>query len=146
MIILFKFLSETMSAIGGEAARYGRLCIRLAHWGCANRPFYHIVVAKRSFPNRRYIDPMEQVGTYDPMANAYNEKLCALNLERIQHYLAGGIHVEPVVGQLLGLAGLLPNHPTTYQAAWRNRRALDDDAIRRNNVLLRNVGAESSAS
>jgi ribosomal protein S16 len=51
-----------MSApVGGGGARYGRLCLRLAHWGCANRPFYHIVVAKRSFPNRRYIDPIEQV-------------------------------------------------------------------------------------
>ncbi len=125
----------------GGGPRYGRLCIRLAQWGCANRPFYHIVVAKRSFPNRRYIEPMEQVGSYDPMANAYSEKLCALNLERIQHYLAGGIHVEPEVGQLLGLAGLLPVHPATYQAAWRNRRALDDEEIRRKNVLLRSVTA-----
>ncbi len=77
------------------------------------------------------------MGSYDPMANAYNEKLAALNLERLQHYLAGGIHVEPAVGQLLGLAGLLPVHPATYQAAWRNRRALDDEEIRRKNVLLK---------
>ena len=105
--------------------------------GLQNRPFYHIVVIKKNFPNRHYIDPIEQVGTYDPLPNPQNEKLCSLNLERIQHYLAGGISVETPVAQLLGLAGLLPNHPTTYSQAWRNREALTNEETRRTNVILK---------
>lgn len=118
----------------GRGARFGRLSLRLSVWGCTNRPFYHIVVQKRNHPNRRYIDNIEQVGSYDPTVNAHNEKLCALNLERIQHYLAGGIHVSRPVAQLLGLAGLLPLHPETYIAAWRNRKSLVDSNYRRMHI------------
>lgn len=120
-----------------QVANYGRYCLRLSRWGCTNRPFYHIVVAKKSFPNRHYIDPVEQVGTYDPLPNVHNEKLCSLNLERLQHYIAGGVTVEEPVAQLLGLAGLLPNHPSTYSTAWRNREALHDTEKRRKNVILK---------
>ena len=72
-------------------SKYGHLIMRFQQWGCNNRPFYHIVVDKISHPNRRQIDPIEQVGTYDPMTNAHNEKLVSLNLERIQSYIAGGV-------------------------------------------------------
>ena len=74
-----------------KAAKHSRLIMRFQQWGCNNRPFYHIVVDKMSHPNRRQIDPIEQVGTYDPMTNAHNEKLVSLNLERIQSYIAGGV-------------------------------------------------------
>jgi hypothetical protein len=87
-----------MSApVGGGGARYGRLCLRLAHWGCANRPFYHIVVAKRSFPNRRYIDPIEQVA----LEFMENIKQCCGSLFvsirmriRIQHFLSMRIRAQ----------------------------------------------------
>ena len=72
-------------------SKHSRLIMRFQQWGCNNRPFYHIVVDKISHPNRRQIDPIEQVGTYDPMTNAHNEKLVSLNLERIQSYIAGGV-------------------------------------------------------
>ena len=49
---------------------------------------------QENVPNRRQIGYVEQVGTYDPMTNAHNEKLIALNLERIQTYLAGGVKVS----------------------------------------------------
>ena len=74
-----------------KAAKHSRHIMRFQQWGCNNRPFYHIVVDKISHPNRRQIDPIEQVGTYDPMTNAHNEKLVSLNLERIQSYIAGGV-------------------------------------------------------
>ncbi len=101
---------------------------------------------------RWYIPAVEQVGTYDPYANVNGEKLVSLNIERIQHYLSQGVQVDTRVAQLLGkfcgydllcslqsylrtgfkltllptpgLAGLLPQHPSTYQSAWRNRREL----------------------
>ena len=52
---------------------------------------------QENVPNRRQIGYVEQVGTYDPMTNAHNEKLIALNLERIQTYLAGGVKVSSCV-------------------------------------------------
>lgn len=45
---------------------------------------------------------IEQLGSYDPMPNAYNEKLVALNLERIKYWLGKGAHVTPPVAELLG--------------------------------------------
>lgn len=80
-----------------------------------------------SYPDKKFIDAFEQVGTYDPIVNEHGEKLCALNIERIIYYLAQSIEVSTEVQQLLGLAGLLPQHPETYRAAWRNRAELSRD-------------------
>jgi len=117
--------------------RFSHLIVRFQQWGCSNRPFYHIVVDKISHPSRRQIDPIEQVGTYDPSSNSHNEKLVALNLERIQVYLAGGVQLSRPVAQLMGLAGLTPQHPDTYVQAWRNREALVNEDVRRDNVVLK---------
>ena len=65
---------------------------------------------------------IEQVGTYDPMPNKFNERLVSFNYERIRHWLGSGAHVSNPVAELLGIAGLLPIHPTTYLEAWRNRK------------------------
>ena len=46
--------------------------------------------------------PIEQVGTYDPIVNAHGEKLVSLNLERITYYLAHGVRLSEEVEQLLG--------------------------------------------
>ena len=64
------------------------------------------------------------MGTYDPIVNAHGEKLVSLNIERIVYYLSQGVRLETPVAQLLGLAGLLPQSPSTYVIAWRNRREL----------------------
>ena len=80
--------------VASKTAKYNRYVMRLQKWGCKNRPFYHIVVDKMSHPNRKQIDYLEQVGTYDAMTNAHNEKLIALNLEKIQTYIAGGVQVK----------------------------------------------------
>ena len=132
----------SLHGVGGavqlaKKGRFSHLIVRFQQWGCSNRPFYHIVVDKISHPSRRQIDPIEQVGTYDPSSNSHNEKLVALNLERIQVYLAGGVQLSRPVAQLMGLAGLTPQHPDTYVQAWRNREALTNEDVRRNNVVLR---------
>ena len=120
--------------------------MKLTQRGCANRPFFHVVVIKSTYPNSRHIPPLEQVGTYDPLPNNHNEKLVALNLERIQHYLAHGVHLSKPVAQLLGLSGLTPQHPDTYVQAWRNREALRSPEMRRDNVVLPDEGEEASSS
>jgi len=120
-----------------KSGKFSHLIVKFRQWGCNNRPFYHIVVDKISHPSRRQIDPIEQVGTYDPSSNSNNEKLVALNLERLQVYLAGGVQLSRPVAQLVGLAGLTPQHPDTYVQAWRNREAVSNSELRRGNVVLR---------
>lgn len=70
---------------------------------------------------------IEQLGSYDPQANEHNEKLCALNLERIAFWIGRGALISKPVEELLGLSGLLPIHPRTYMTAWRNRRRIFDE-------------------
>jgi len=132
-----------MVNVASKTAKYNKYMMRFQKWGCRNRPFYHIVVDKISHPNRKQIDYLEQVGTYDAMTNSHNEKLIALNLEKIQTYIAGGVQISRPVAQLLGLAGLLPQHPDTYVTAWRNRQAMNDPEQRRDNVVLRTKSDES---
>ncbi|XP_035454812.2 probable 28S ribosomal protein S16, mitochondrial [Spodoptera frugiperda] len=94
--------------------------IRLIRQGCTNRPFFHISVTHRRRLNSQPV--IEQLGSYDPMPNINNEKLVALNLERIKYWLGQGAHVTNPVAELLGLSGFFPIHPRSYMTAWRNRR------------------------
>ncbi|CAH0598332.1 unnamed protein product [Chrysodeixis includens] len=93
--------------------------IRLIRQGCTNRPFFHISVTHRRRINSQPV--IEQLGSYDPMPNTNNEKLVALNLERIKYWLGNGAHISTPVAELLGLSGFLPIHPRSYMVAWRNR-------------------------
>lgn len=45
---------------------------------------------------------IEQVGSYDPMLNEHNEKLVALNLERIQWWLGEGVKISKPAAEILG--------------------------------------------
>ncbi|XP_065917094.1 small ribosomal subunit protein bS16m-like [Dysidea avara] len=96
------------------------LRIRLARWGCTNRPFYHIVVADARAPrNGRHF---EQVGAFDPIPNQYGEKLVSLNHDRIKHWLLSGATPSRSAAELLGLAGLLPVHPHSYLVTQERRK------------------------
>ncbi|XP_045506898.1 probable 28S ribosomal protein S16, mitochondrial [Colias croceus] len=102
--------------------------IRLIRQGCTNRPFFHISVTQRKRLNSQPV--IEQLGSYDPMPNIHNEKLVALNLERIKYWMGQGAHVTNPVAELLGLAGFFPIHPRTYMTAWRNRKAEKERIIK----------------
>ncbi|XP_077989392.1 small ribosomal subunit protein bS16m-like [Glandiceps talaboti] len=93
--------------------------IRLAYHGCTNRPFFHIVVMRHILP--RNYPPVEQIGTYDPMPNNHNEKLVAVNFERLKYWMAEGAYLTKPVAQLLGLSGFLPVNPMSYVTARRHR-------------------------
>ena len=77
------------------------LAIRLALHGCANRPFYHIVVIQTQ--RARNSRAIEQLGSFDPMPNKHNEKLVALNFDRLKFWMAHGAELTLPVGKLLGL-------------------------------------------
>ncbi|RZC36297.1 Ribosomal S16 domain containing protein [Asbolus verrucosus] len=113
------------SGIGRFSTKSAKV-IRFVRKGCTNRPFFHIVVAER---RREQFEPViEQLGSYDPLPNENNEKLVSLNLERIRFWMGNGALVSKPVEQLLGLAGFLPIHPTSYMVAWRNRKAAEKEA------------------
>uniref|UniRef100_A0A8B9H3M2 Small ribosomal subunit protein bS16m n=1 Tax=Astyanax mexicanus TaxID=7994 RepID=A0A8B9H3M2_ASTMX len=78
----------------------GHVAIRLALGGATNRPFYRIVAAynKRS-RDGKYI---EQLGSYDPLPNIYNEKLVSFNFDRIKYWMGCGAHPTKPVAKLLG--------------------------------------------
>ena len=70
--------------------------IRLRRMGAKKAPYYRIVVAdSRSPRDGRFI---EEVGTYDPMADS--EKL-KVNMERVQYWIANGAQPTDTVRGLL---------------------------------------------
>ncbi|TRY76142.1 hypothetical protein DNTS_031475 [Danionella cerebrum] len=99
----------------------GFVVIRFALGGATNRPFFRIVAAYNKRPrDGKYL---EQLGSYDPLPNTHNEKLVALNYERIEYWFSCGAHLTTPVAKLLGLAGFLPLHPMTITNAERKRKA-----------------------
>lgn len=81
----------------------GYVVIRLALAGHkqANRPFYRIVAAyNKRARDGKYI---EQLGTYDPLPNIYNEKLVSFNFDRIKYWIGCGAHPTKPVAKLLGM-------------------------------------------
>lgn len=99
----------------------GYVVIRLALAGHkqANRPFYRIVAAfNKRARDGKYI---EQLGSYDPIPNIYNEKLVSCNFDRIKYWIGCGAHPTKPVAKLLGLAGFFPLHPMTITEAERHK-------------------------
>ncbi|KAM9444431.1 small ribosomal subunit protein bS16m [Clarias gariepinus] len=99
----------------------GHVVIRLALGGATNRPFYRIVAAyNKRARDGKYI---EQLGSYDPLPNIYNEKLVSFNYDRIKYWMGCGAHPTKPVAKLLGLAGYFPLHPMTITQAERQKAA-----------------------
>ncbi|EDW74103.1 uncharacterized protein Dwil_GK21750 [Drosophila willistoni] len=119
-------MSLTPASGIGRFYKQSAKIIRFVRQGCTNRPFYHIVVMERR--KNQHQPVIEQVGSYDPLPNDFNERLVALNTERIRFWLGKGAHLSVPAAELLGIAGLLPIHPRTYMTAWRNRRKAADEA------------------
>jgi len=46
--------------------------------------------------------PLEQLGTYDPVINKNNEKLIAINFERLRYWIARGATPSKPTAELLG--------------------------------------------
>ena len=70
--------------------------IRLRRMGAKKAPFYRIVVADSRCPrDGRFI---EEIGTYDPMAEGENIKV---DLERAKYWIANGAQPTETVRGLL---------------------------------------------
>lgn len=81
-----------------------RFAIGLARYGCANRPFFILaamhgkVVPKRPIEERM----IEQIGSFDPLPNKHNEKMAAINYERVRYWLSKNATVSHRAAELLG--------------------------------------------
>ena len=80
--------------------RKSKMAIRFARMGCTNRPFYHLVVMLKHKGSQK--PPVEQLGSYDPMINAHNEQLVAINFDRLRYWLGKGAEPTKTVEQFLG--------------------------------------------
>jgi len=78
--------------------------IGMALYGCANRPFFRIsvmnavVIPKQPWDER----VIEQIGSYDPMPNKHNEKMVAINYERLRYWISQDAEPSIRVAELLG--------------------------------------------
>ena len=81
------------------------LIIRFAMYGCTNRKYFRIVVMPNKKP--RQGRHLEQLGSYDPLPNMNNEKLVAINFERLKYWIANGAQLSLPVEKLLGKISLL---------------------------------------
>jgi len=83
--------------------------IRLARGGAKKRPFYRIVAAdSRSPRDGRFL---EQLGSYDPILKAEDERRVILKEERIRHWIAQGAQVSDRVHRFLHKAGIMEQAP-----------------------------------
>lgn len=70
--------------------------IRLARYGTKNRPFYRLVAAdSQAKRDGRFL---EQLGTYDPLANPAEVHLKG---DRIKYWLSVGATTSETVGHML---------------------------------------------
>ena len=77
------------------------MMIRLSLRGCVNRPFYLVTVQRNRAPRDKKIT--EQIGSFDPLPNMYNERLVAINFDRLRAWLAYGASPSKPVAKLLGI-------------------------------------------
>lgn len=61
---------------------------------------FNLVLLQKRFNQHSQV--IEQLGTYDPLGNQYNERLVALNFERVRHWLGRGADTSYPVAELLG--------------------------------------------
>uniref|UniRef100_A0A0K0EQM0 Small ribosomal subunit protein bS16m n=1 Tax=Strongyloides stercoralis TaxID=6248 RepID=A0A0K0EQM0_STRER len=106
---------------------FGKPSIGLVLFGCKNRPFYQICVLPDRALGRRYEgNIIEQIGSFDPLPNKNNEKLVAINIDRLKYWLGKReANVSLPLLELLGLSGLLPIHPKTFIRAKQNTEYLE---------------------
>lgn len=113
--------------------------IRLYKMGCANRPYYQLAVLEaRKRPGRV---PNEVIGTFEIMENERNERLFAVDCERLMFWMGKGAklsrgasallgrfvlikyfhktYLDPFI--ILGYSGLLEPGPESLLTAWRVR-------------------------
>lgn len=89
-----------MKAVVLKQLTHPASAVRLIRMGCVNRPFYQIGVSP--FLRRPGLPPDEVIGSFDPVANEKNEKLVAVDLDRLAYWMGEGAHLSQGVVTVLG--------------------------------------------
>ena len=116
--------------------------IRLSRWGSSHNPFYKIVaINSKKGRDGKYL---QELGTYNPIADAKGVKHISLNLSRIKYWIGVGAQPSDRVHWLLSKLDVLPPHPKYLQGlgqvslsdskTWTMR--IQDDS---GNVLKENI-------
>lgn len=75
--------------------------IRLKRIGAKKKPFYRIIIAdERSPRDGKFI---EQIGTYDPIANP---SIISVDAEKVKKWIGNGAQPTDTVKKLLKIAGV----------------------------------------
>nr|QKY65193.1 chloroplast 30S ribosomal protein S16-1 [Passiflora biflora] len=88
--------------------------IRLARFGCRNKPFYRVMAANSRSP--RDGKHLEVLGYYNPLPGQDGGKRMGLNFERVKYWLSVGAQPSEPVQHILFRAGVLPPPPMVAMA------------------------------
>ncbi|XP_004287573.1 PREDICTED: 37S ribosomal protein S16, mitochondrial [Fragaria vesca subsp. vesca] len=88
--------------------------IRLARFGCKNRPFYRVMAADSRSP--RDGKHLEVLGYYNPLPGQDGGKRMGLNFDRVKYWLSVGAQPSDPVQRILFRAGMLPPTPMMAMA------------------------------
>uniref|UniRef100_A0A0D9X9T3 Ribosomal protein S16 n=1 Tax=Leersia perrieri TaxID=77586 RepID=A0A0D9X9T3_9ORYZ len=80
--------------------------IRLARFGCRNRPFYRLMAADSRSP--RDGKHLEVLGYYNPLPGKDGGKRMGLKFDRVKYWLSVGAQPSDPVERILFRAGILP--------------------------------------
>ncbi|KAM0847848.1 hypothetical protein ACQ4PT_054760 [Festuca glaucescens] len=83
--------------------------IRLARFGCRNRPFYRVMAADSRSP--RDGKHLEVLGYYNPLPGKDGGKRMGLKFDRVKYWLSVGAQPSDPVQRILFRAGVLPPPP-----------------------------------
>ncbi|KAJ1269208.1 hypothetical protein BS78_07G192900 [Paspalum vaginatum] len=100
--------------------------IRLARFGCRNRPFYRLMAADSRSP--RDGKHLEVLGYYNPLPGKDGGKRMGLKFDRVKYWLSVGAQPSDPVERILFRAGILPPPPMLAmerKGGSRDRRPID---------------------
>jgi small subunit ribosomal protein S16 len=98
--------------------------IRLKRMGAKKRPFYRLVVAdSRSPRDGRFI---EEVGTYDPIANPAKVQIDA---DRVRDWISKGARPSDIARKLLEQQGVLQRAPRPRAGAAPAATAVAEEPV-----------------
>ena len=87
--------------------------LRMQRFGRVRTPFYKIVAIDSR--KARNAQPIEYLGTWDPLPDKDGRKSLRLSEDRIKYWLTVGAQPSDAVAKLLWRVKMLPKPPVTYK-------------------------------
>ena len=87
--------------------------LRMQRFGRIRKPFYKIVAVDAR--KARNSQPIEYLGTWDPLVDKAGKKKLRLSEDRVKYWLTVGAQPSDTVAKLLWRINMLPKPPVTYK-------------------------------